>query len=398
MKLYKYIKKCGLIVFCISMTILSSCSFYPEGRIDNVEGKAEVQVDSETKNATGTLNDSMTVDAKVSVPSDITWNAYTVKGKDFTEEEAKKIADYLSNGSNIMNYEVRQDHNGAMVYVIEFDNDSHVGVRSDGSVSFITQEQQDRKFESYISGGTASLVRPDYKELYPLDELESYSKAEALQEVDTLCQLMNIKISETGQIIVALDKINAERFRQESTNIRIKGKVKYDENKLEEYLVEEIPWTEKNEVYYMQFLIDFEGAPCIDVNRNGDDRGTNQSSLTVVIGKQGLLCVRLNAYELIEQYESNVSICEMSKALESLAADYYYAEGIGQNNKVDSIELRYAVVYDSDKRSDCLKPCWIFKIINTSTKVKEEKEYISNSIKVVYVDAKTGKTYAGGLK
>ena len=111
-----------------------------------------------------------------------------------------------------------------------------------------------------------------------------------------------------------------------------------------------------------------------------------------------MLCVRLNAYELIEQYESNISICEMSKALEALAADYYYAEGIGQNNKVDSIELRYAVVYDSDKCSDCLNPCWIFKIINTSAKVKEGKENISNSIKVVYVDAKTGKTYAGGLK
>ena len=49
--------------------------------------------------------------------------------------------------------------------------------------------------------------------------------------------------------------------------------------------------------------------------------------------------------------------------------------------KVDSIELRYAVVYDSDKCSDCLNPCWIFKIINTSAKVKEGKENISNSIK-----------------
>ena len=148
----------------------------------------------------------------------------------------------------------------------------------------------------------------------------------------------------------------------------------------------------------MQFLIDFEGAPCVSVSRNGDDRGTKQSSLTVIIGKKGVLYVDLDAYELIEQYETNIQVCDMSKALEALAADYHYAEGIGQNNKVDSIELRYAVVYDNDKRSDCLRPCWIFKIINTSKKIKEGKEYISNSIKVVYVDAQTGKTYAGGLK
>ncbi len=176
----------------------------------------------------------------------------------------------------------------------------------------------------------------------------------------------------------------------------IKGKIEVDQDK--PYVEEEIPWTEENEVYYMQFLIDFEGAPCVSVNRNGDDRGTKQSSLAIVIGKQGLISVRLNAYEPIEQYKTDIQICDMSKALEALAADYHYAEGIGQNNKVDSIELRYAVVYDNDKRSDCLRPCWIFRIINTSTKVKEGKEYISNSIKVVYVDAQTGKTYAGGLK
>ncbi len=61
MKLYKKIKKFSMIIFCISMTILSSCSFYPEGRIDNIEGKVEVQVDSETKNAMGVLNESMIV-------------------------------------------------------------------------------------------------------------------------------------------------------------------------------------------------------------------------------------------------------------------------------------------------------------------------------------------------
>lgn len=398
MKLYKKIKKFSMVIFCISMTILSSCSLYPEGRIDNIEGKAEVQVDSETKNATGVLNESMAVDAKISVPNGVTWNAYTVKGREFTEEEVKKIADYLLNGSDIIDYEVRQDHNGAMVYGIDFDNNSHIGIRSDGSMSFTTQEKQDRKFELYILGGTSGLVRPDYRELYPLDELESYSKEDALKEVETLCQLMNIKISETSQTIVALDKVNAEKVRQESSNVMIKGKVEVDRDKEEPYVEEEIPWTEENEVYYMQFLIDFEGAPCVSVNRNGDDRGTKQSSLTIVIGKQGLISIRLNAYEPIEQYKTDIQICDMSKALEALAADYHYAEGIGQNNKVDSIELRYAVVYDNDKRSDCLRPCWIFRIINTSTKVKEGKEYINNSIKVVYVDAQTGKTYAGGLK
>lgn len=397
MKLHKKIKKLSVTIFYISMVMLSSCSLYPEGRIDNVEGKAEVQVDSKTENATGVLNESMAVDAKVSVPSDVIWNAYTVKEREFTEEEAKKIADYVSNGSNIINYEVRQDHNGAMVYIIEFDNNSYVGVRSDGSMSFVTQEQQDRKFESYALGVT-NIIRPDYKELYPLEELESYNKKEALREVDALCQLMDIKISEMGQTIVALDKINAEKFRQESSDIMIKGKVELDSNKNELYLTEEIPWTEENEVYYMQFLIDFEGVPCVNANRNGDDRGTVQSSLTVVIGKQGLLYVRLNAYEPIEQYESNIQVCDMSKALEALAADYYYAEGIGQDNKVDSIELRYAVVYDHDKRSDCLKPCWIFRIIGTRKLIKEGQEYISNTIKLVYADAQTGKTYAGGLK
>ncbi len=396
MKLYKKIKKFSIVIFCISMTILSSCSLYPEGRIDNIEGKAEVKVDSETKNAMGVLNESMIVDAKISVPSDVTWNAYTVKGREFTEEEANRIANYLSNDSDIIDYEVRQDHNGAMVYGIDFDNNSHLGIRSDGSMSFTTQEKQDRRFELYTLGATNGLVRPDYKELYPLDELESYSKEEALKEVEELCQLMNIKVSETDQTIVALDKINAEKVRQESSDIMIKGKIEVDQDK--PYVEEEIPWTEENEVYYMQFLIDFEGAPCVSVNRNGDDRGTKQSSLTVIIGKQGFVSVRLSAYELVEQYENDIQICDMSKALEALAADYHYAEGIGQNNKVDSIELRYAVVYDNDKRSDCLRPCWIFKIINTSKKIKEGKEYISNSIKVVYVDAQTGKTYAGGLK
>lgn len=43
-------------------------------------------------------------------------------------------------------------------------------------MSFTTQEKQDRRFELYTLGGTNGLVRPDYKELYPLDELESYSK------------------------------------------------------------------------------------------------------------------------------------------------------------------------------------------------------------------------------
>ncbi len=396
MKLYKKIKKFSMIIFCISMTILSSCSFYPEGRIDNIEGKVEVQVDSETKNAMGVLNESMIVDAKISVPSDVTWNAYTVKGREFTEEEANRIANYLSNGSDIIDYKVRQDHNGAMVYGIYFDNNSHVSIRSDGSMLFVTQEKQDRRFELYTLGGTNGLIRPDYKELYPLDELESYSKEEALKEVEALCQLMNIKTSETGQTIVVLDKINAEKVRQESSNVMMKGKVEIDKDK--PYVEEEIPWTEENEVYYIQFLIDFEGVPCVSVSRNGDDRGTKQSSLTVIIGKKGVLYVDLDAYELIEQYETNIQVCDMSKALEALAADYHYAEGIGQNNKVDSIELRYAVVYDNDKRSDCLRPCWIFKIINTSKKIKEGKEYISNSIKVVYVDAQTGKTYAGGLK
>lgn len=396
MKLYKKIKKFSMIIFCISMTILSSCSLYPKGRINNVEGKAEVQIDSEAQNATGVLNESMAVDAIVSVPSGVTWNAYTVKGREFTEEEANRIANYLSNGSNITDYEARQDHNGAMVYVIKFDNNSHVGIRSDGSMTFTTQEQQDRRFELYTLGGTNGLVRPDYKELYPLDELESYSKEEALKEVEELCQLMNIKVSETDQTIVALDKINAEKVRQESSDIMIKGKIEVDQDK--PYVEEEIPWTEENEVYYMQFLIDFEGAPCVSVNRNGDDRGTKQSSLTVIIGKQGFVSVRLSAYELVEQYENDIQICDMSKALEALAADYHYAEGIGQNNRVDSIELRYAVVYDNDKHSDCLRPCWIFRIINTSKKIKEGKEYISNSIKMVYVDAQTGKTYAGGLK
>ncbi len=396
MKLYKKIKKFSIVIFCISMTILSSCSLYPEGRIDNIEGKAEVKVDSETKNAMGVLNESMIVDAKISVPSDVTWNAYTVKGREFTEEEANRIANYLSNDSDIIDYEVRQDHNGAMVYGIDFDNNSHVGIRSDGSMSFTTQEKQDRRFELYTLGGTNGLVRPDYKELYPLDELESYSKEEALKEVEELCQLMNIKVSETDQTIVALDKINAEKVRQESSDIMIKGKIEVDQDK--PYVEEEIPWTEENEVYYMQFLIDFEGAPCVSVNRNGDDRGTKQSSLTVIIGKQGFVSVRLSAYELVEQYENDIQICDMSKALEALAADYHYAEGIGQNNRVDSIELRYAVVYDNDKHSDCLRPCWIFRIINTSKKIKEGKEYISNSIKMVYVDAQTGKTYAGGLK
>ncbi len=396
MKLYKKIKKFSIVIFCISMTILSSCSLYPEGRIDNIEGKAEVKVDSETKNAMGVLNESMIVDAKISVPSDVTWNAYTVKGREFTEEEANRIANYLSNDSDIIDYEVRQDHNGAMVYGIDFDNNSHVSIRSDGSMSFTTQEKQDRRFELYTLGGTNGLVRPDYKELYPLDELESYSKEEALKEVEELCQLMNIKVSETDQTIVALDKINAEKVRQESSDIMIKGKIEVDQDK--PYVEEEIPWTEENEVYYMQFLIDFEGAPCVSVNRNGDDRGTKQSSLTVIIGKQGFVSVRLSAYELVEQYENDIQICDMSKALEALAADYHYAEGIGQNNRVDSIELRYAVVYDNDKHSDCLRPCWIFRIINTSKKIKEGKEYISNSIKMVYVDAQTGKTYAGGLK
>ncbi len=172
------------------MIVLSSCSLYPKGRIDNVEGKAEVRVDSETENVTGLLNDSIAVDAKVSVPSGVTWNAYTVKEREFTEEDAKRI--------------------------------------SDGSVLFITQEQQNRHFELYVSGETDNLIRPDYKELYPLDELESYSKAEALQKVNSLCQVMNIKISEIGQTIIALDKINAEKFRQESSKVIIKGIVDVD--------------------------------------------------------------------------------------------------------------------------------------------------------------------------
>jgi hypothetical protein len=371
---------------CLLLISIQGCSLYPDGTINPVE-EGTMQVAEESPgHIQGELNGSVAIDADIIIPENAEWKQYEATERTFTKEEFQKAEKLFAFDSNIKAEYDYTDKSG--VYRCEYDDDSSFTMNV-GGIHYYTQDAEKRNYNMYISG-TKTMSK---ESVFPVDELEDFSKEEAVNTVRMLCKELGVDLSEDEPEVYTMDAEHMTEIMMMSDNLhyyRTKDQWVNGEQG------EEISWTKEDEVYYMIFSINLDGNKLTDRDITTDSYYGAGSTINAVIGKNGLKLMSVGSgylFDIVEASELDGNICSYEEALDVLASAYQYLDGYTEIT-LEKMELVYVPVGKGENNVDrkyTVRPYWqcTMKMKGSSTKNGETTEYTDEVVSLIDAVSKT---------
>lgn len=374
-------KRWGLIVATFMLIISAAgCSLFPTGESYSW-GDKEAEVTVGEDGATGKLNDSIAIDAKIEEPDNIQWKEYNVSLLKYTSEEVKTIADRLCQNKKII--DVNSYKEGYFNYEYSDGSSMTFNSQDTGEFTFIynTKQNINKEYGTLVQNKNGQVMsQAELDELFPNDVVDGLAKDEAISQAKDMCNKMNISINDTPVLCVAMDLEHVDKLIEDSP---YKGKDKYGND---------IQWDKKDEVYYMAFSQNIDG-----IMINGSEKTANfyeicSPTVTVIVGKNGVLNVENHGLYNINS-STDVSVIDSEKAINILATDSVYA-AIG-NMTLTDMSLKYTVYHDLKTNEISIKPMWVYTLERRTTMEKDGQTYTSINRQTNFIDAVTGKVLGG---
>ena len=374
-------KRWGLLVAAFVLIISAvGCSLFPTG--ENYSwGEKEAEVTIAEDSATGKLNDSINIDAKIIQPDNIQWKEYDASQRTMTEEEFNSIAEKLrSNNNNIS--EIKK-HEGYFSCKYSDGTSFIFNSQEQGEFSIIynTQKNINVQYASIIEDKNGAVLKEsEIKDMLPNDEIDGLTKEDAVKKAKDICDKMNINVHDVPYLCVAMDYENVNKIIENEPR---KGTNKYGEVSY---------WNKSDEAYYIVFQQEVDGVPITISNKTANFYMIPLTSVTVIVGRNGVLKVENHGLYSADSV-SDCTIIDSKKAIDILATDSMYA-AIG-NMTLTDMSLEYTVYYDLKSNKVTIKPMWVYTLERTTTMDKDGQTYTSISRQTNFIDAVTGKVLGG---
>lgn len=363
-------KQIGLILACCIS--LWGCSFFPDGT-SYVTGdkKAEVHTEEDNK-IVGKINDATNINAQIYVPENVEWCNYKVKRRMVETNKRQQLAKYLSYEMKVPQ-EIEGESMGEKRYDYEYSDTSSLNF-SPASVRYDTSQHKELQHSSYIlKNGN---IRSDIADCFPNSSIEGFSKEEALETAQQICEILGIEVGDNPDI-VAIDSEHANSMKEED---ELLGMDKYGEKTRD--------WTKEDEAYFIQYKVKWNGVLLSDCSKSDDSNSYYSNYFNIIIGREKIVRINFVGLYDIESSETvaEQDLCPVSKVLDILASRGYYSKGMTGQGEITKISLNYVVKYTSATGEWSIVPCWICDNNVKSTTVKDGKEYIHSQYQYIHID------------
>lgn len=245
----------------------------------------------------------------------------------------------------------------------EFDDGSTL-VWENGDVSWMYEDSCNYDYVHIISTLAIRNYDKSSKDIcFKKDEIEGLDKNKCIETADNYINELGISVGQKQ--VFALDK---DGLIQADGHIR---------NENGEVLPE---WTEEQEAYLIVY------SPCVD----DVELSLRDNEVTVVIGRNGLVCLQAHwIYETVDTVET-VEICSAEQAAETVY-EHFYWDWARSPMEINKSRLIYKPKQSEDRLTYTLKPYWEFDSAEFSKWLNldgTENEF--NYYDKLLVDAQTG--------
>lgn len=378
-----------LLVFIV-MLFNVGCSLFPDGKVNEVEVGNKTKLEEVDGHIEGQLVDSVYVDADVIKNDGVNWKQITASGKDYSKEQADKDAEYFKFNSQIKETEAF-DAGGTMRYLYNYEDGGYFSGDS-YKMSYICNREyvQERQYSSIFAKNNGLHI--DFETALPLKELDDFPLKEAIEQVRSLCEQVNISLAECEPVVYVVD---AEHMNKVAEQNDIIGYYKQYNQTTGEMTKKKITWAKEDEVYYLVFPISMDGAPILVDGFGTSSVYSNGSSVRVAIGKKGIVTFQADRlYDVDSRQELEGEICSAAEALDVVAAAYQYSDS--QACRVNQIQLVYVPIGKegegiNENTEYTVRPYWACSM---TIKVSGKEGVYTRDV-VTVVDAVSGIIYKG---
>lgn len=320
------------------------------------------------------------------IPENGTWRQYIATDRAYTKELTDKDAQLFAHGESIVETEQQPDQNR---YVYS-DNSTFIDGRY--RIMYCTKRNEEIGYKRYISGNKDGLWT-DKESAFPLEELEDFSRSEAIEQVKDLCDGLGIELSDKAPEVYVMDAENM-------TNIMLKSDTLHYYRLNRRYGTEEenrreITWTKDDEVYYIVFEMNMEGSPLTDKGFSAGSKFAVGSTVTAAVGKNGIQYFQAEGlYDITESSHLEGRICSSSEAVKVMRSKCSYNDGF-VTRSLSEMKLVYVPVGICDVKNHeyVVRPYWKCTVSYIKTKQVNGQAIEYTIEDVVLIDAVTKTVY-----
>ena len=351
-------KRCCMGALLCSLALLTGC--YP-GDVSNTSTAGSVSPEE----ALQPENENLTLDLSVDEVSTDTFAAYNGLVAVKRPWDMDKVKALFSDEAEIVSEEKEEILSDAKNwYFLEFSNGSYINC-SDGRISYTKSDSLAELFSSYAIEEMEMKTPSLCKKLYTTEELEDFSKTEALDELQTYIDALEIPVY--GEpIVYVLD--------DDGVNNMIDQLGKDWKEK----------WNGHASGYRICYSLQTEGIPLVDssIAVNGDKYPVSPSFLKAVVTKDDGV-IDMNCRGIVEIDRSGAeefTACSAATALNTVKSNLKNGV-VNKNTTLEKLYFGYALRFKDNGSYDML-PVWT---------VGECYETSSIWSEVHFVNAETGK-------
>lgn len=355
--------------------LLTLCSCFPTGKETVASTDASISVElTDSDHVELTLAENLEVQADVHQNKNASLSKFQASLQEFDFEQV--LSSQFANKTITEQYKVENAiYPEYFQKTAEFDDGSYLTVNL-GELRFASPLYSDRFYYNEIFEA-GYFVRPNLKQIYKKDHLETVDKSSAIQLVSDAIQTLGISASDAPEVI-ALD-YDTMMSEWEDFQLRDGSWA--------------TPWSENEEAYAIVYPVQYNGVNITDFGywNSGKEVFALGSRILGVVSEQGLIhlyCTGL--YNQIEETESNVSCISLEAALTQIKKKY---EDILLTDPIiiTNISLEYVpLATDSDSTVFEFVPAWVFDtkqvFNNEAENGKEASQYESNYSVVILAE------------
>lgn len=388
----------GVIFLFICICMISGCSLFPDGTMNQVEDNGvegnQTALKEKDGHIEGQLLNNMRVDADVVTYGDTEWKQLKATGKKYGQEQADQDALVFQNKENIVESK-SEDVGGYIRYEYSYDDGAYFYGDTYTMSYFRNKDKYVNSKRMYMYNrifSSDSEITADLNQLFSVEELEGVSKQDAINEVRQICKKLNINLSDIEPSVYVMDTEHMNQLIEQYTSLQYVMDLTTG-NK------ERNVWTEEDEEYYMTFYMEMNGVPILAKGFSTETLYAAQCEVTVVYGRDGIIKLNANRlYDFESAQDLEGTICSASEALDSVAATYQY--NTDTDFDISQIQLMYVVIgkegqLKADKTEYTVRPYWACTMVYHKSKIpgSEEKDYHKKI--TTLVDAVTKTVYKG---
>lgn len=351
-------ERCCMGALLCSLALLTGC--YP-GDVSNTSPAETVSPEEVLQPE----NENLTLDLSIDDVSTDTFAAYNGLVAVKRPWDMDKVKALFSDEAEIVSEEKEEILSDAKNwYFLEFSNGSYINC-SDGRISYTKSDSLAELFSSYAIEEMEMKTPSLCKKLYTTEELEDFSKTEALDELQTYIDALEIPVY--GEpIVYVLD--------DDGVNNMIDQLGKDWKEK----------WNGHASGYRICYSLQTEGIPLVDssIAVNGDKYPVSPSFLKAVVTKDDGV-IDMNCRGIVEIDRSGAeefTACSAATALNTVKSNLENGV-VNKNTTLEKLYFGYALRFKDNGSYDML-PVWT---------VGECYETSSIGAEVHFVNAETGK-------